>query len=199
MSAYTCTSCGASIEVKNRFSKVIVCDYCGTHLKVKGNDISESGKYPKIADFPSIFELGSKGTILEKPFTALGRMQYNCDGGHYDEWFLDYDGGTAWFTEDEGTYTLYTDLLEVTDIPAMESLKAGQNITVGDRKVMIQEKGVATVAGGEGELSYYVEPGSKITYVDGVSDGKKVSIEYSEDEVELFIGRPLLKRDIVVN
>jgi len=31
-----------------------------------------------------------------------------------------------------------------------------------------------------------------------ITDGRKTSIEYTEDEVELFIGRPLLKRDIVV-
>ncbi len=199
MSAYTCTSCGAPIEVKNRFSKVIVCDYCGTHLGVKENSLSEQGKYPRLADFPSIFQVGSTGTILGKSFTAMGRMRYNCEGAHYDEWFLDYDGETAWFTEDEGTYTLYTEMLEAVEVPDINNVSAGQNIMVGDRRVMIKEKGISTVEAGEGELSYYVEPGTEVTYFDGVADGKKVSIEVSEEEVELFIGRPLLKRDIVVN
>jgi len=63
---------------------------------------------------------------------------------------------------------------------------------------MVKEKGNAEVAGAEGELSFYIEPGTKLTYMDGVSDGRKVSIEATENEIELFSGRPLLKRDIVV-
>ncbi|MCP4134441.1 MAG: DUF4178 domain-containing protein [bacterium] len=193
-----CTSCGAPIEITNRFSKVVCCDYCGTHLKMQDDGFEASGKYAKLAEFPSIFELGSRGTILGKPFSALGRIRYNCDGSHYDEWFLDYEGEQAWFCEDEGTYTLYTESFEIADMPDIESVRAGQNITVGGKKVMVKEVGESTVDGGEGELSYYVEPGTEVIYIDGVAEGKKVSIEYSEGEVELFMGRPLLKRDIVV-
>ncbi|MFC1670661.1 DUF4178 domain-containing protein [Spirochaetota bacterium] len=195
---FECPSCGAPIEIKNRFSKIVVCEYCNTHSKVKDNGLDPSGKHPKLAEFPSIFSVGSSGTILGKPFTAMGRMRYKCEGAHYDEWFLSYDGDTAWFTEDEGTYTIYTDLIEVTELPEVSSLRAGQNITVGDKRVMIKEVGKSVVEGGEGELSYYVEPGTEVTYVDGVAEGKKVSIEFSEDEMEMFIGRPLLKRDIEV-
>ncbi len=198
MPAMNCASCGAPVEIKNRFSKVLVCGYCGTHLKVDDAGVAVAGKYPKLADFPSIFQVGTHGTILGKPFTALGRMRYKYQGGHFDEWFIDYDGDRAWFTEDDGTYTLYTDLFEAVEIPDISTVKAGQNMLVGDKKVMIKEKGKAVVEGGEGELSFYVEPGSEVTYLDAVSEGKKVSIEYTEDEVEMFTGRPLLKRDIVI-
>lgn len=154
---------------------------------------------PKLSEYPSIFSVGSRGTILDKAFLVLGRMRYKYDGGFYDEWFIELDGQNAWLTEDEGTYTLFTDLFEAVDIPEIESLRAGQNFTVGDKKVMIKEKGEAVVEGGEGELYFYVEPGSDITYIDAISEGKKVSIEYTEEEVEMFMGRPLLKRDIVVS
>ncbi|HPA73790.1 MAG TPA: DUF4178 domain-containing protein [Spirochaetota bacterium] len=199
MSAYTCTSCGAPIEVKNRFSKVIVCAYCNTHLRVKVDGLDPTGKHPKLAEFPSIFKVGSTGTILGKPFTANGRLRYKYSGGYFDEWFLDYDGAPAWFAEDEGTFTLFTELVEAVDIPEnIDSLKAGANIMIGDRKVMIKEKGSAVIEGGEGELMHYTEPGTQVNYIDGIWDGKKTSIEFSEDELELFIGRVLLKRDIVV-
>ena len=56
MSSMNCTSCGASIEIKNRFSKVFVCDYCGTHLRVKDGGLDIAGKFPKLAEFPSIFQ-----------------------------------------------------------------------------------------------------------------------------------------------
>lgn len=193
-----CASCGAPVGITNRFSKVVVCNYCGTHLKVSGNGLDIAGKYPKLAEFPSIFKVGSRGTILGKPFSALGRMRYKYQGGYYDEWFIELDGEKSWLTEDEGTFTLYTDLYEAVDIPDINGIKAGQNIMVGDKKVMVKEKGHAVVDGGEGELYFYTEPGSEVIYLDAVSDGKKVSVEYTENEVEMFSGRPLLKRDIVV-
>lgn len=198
MSSINCASCGAPVEINNRFSKVLVCGYCGTHLKVSDGGFAVAGKYPKLADFPSIFQVGTRGTILGKPFIALGRMRYKYQGGHFDEWFIEYDGDKAWFTEDDGTYTLYTDLFEAVEIPDISTVRAGQNMLVGDKKVMIKEKGKAVVDGGEGELFFYVEPGSEVTYLDAVSEGKKVSIEYTEDEVEMFTGRPLLKRDIII-
>jgi hypothetical protein len=187
------------VEVKNRFSKVLVCGYCNTHLKVTGDGFDPTGKQPKLAEFPSIFKVGSTGTILGKPFTAMGRMRYKYPGGHYDEWFLDYDGGQAWLTEDEGTYAIFTDLVEVLEFPDTSGVRAGQNVQVGDQSVMVKEKGTATVEGGEGELSFYHEPGTEVTYMDGIFEGKKVSIEATEEEIEMFIGRPLLTRDIVVN
>jgi hypothetical protein len=198
MSSMNCASCGAPVEIKNRFSKVFVCGYCGSHLTVGDAGLGIAGKYPKLTDFPSIFQVGSTGAILGKPFTALGRMRYKYPGGHYDEWFIDFNGEKAWFTEDEGTYTLYTDLFEAVDIPDIYTIKPGQNIMVGDKKVMVKEKGRAVIEGGEGELYFYAEPGTEVIYMDAVSEGRKVSVEYTENEVEVFAGRPLLKRDIVI-
>ncbi len=199
MASYNCSSCGAPIEIKNRFSKVLVCPYCGTHHKVRVDGLDPAGKHPKLAEFPSLFHVGCRGTILGKPFTAMGRLRYKYSGGFFDEWFIDYDGEPGWFAEDEGTYTLFTELIEAMEVPEnIQSLKAGQNIMIGDRRVMIKEKGHATIEGGEGELFHYMEPGSPVTYIDGIWEGKKTSVEFTEDELELFIGRVLLKRDIVV-
>jgi hypothetical protein len=161
--------------------------------------LDPTGKHPKLAEFPSIFTVGCRGTILGKPFIAHGRLRYKYSGGFFDEWFLDYDGEPAWFAEDEGTFTLFTELIEAVEVPAdISALRAGQNIMLGERRVMIKEKGSATIEGGEGELMHYVEPGTPVTYIDGVWDGKKTSIEFTDDELELFIGRVLLKRDIAV-
>jgi hypothetical protein len=164
---------------------------------VSDDGFDATGKHPKLAEFPSVFQVGTKGTILGKPFTAMGRLRYNYPGGHFDEWFLEYDGGTAWLTEDEGTLSLFTEVEEAVEFPDITGVRAGQNVMIGGKKVMVKEKGNAEVAGAEGELYYYAEPGTKVVYMDGVSDGKKVSIEATEDEIEMFIGRPLLNRDIV--
>jgi len=199
MSVTNCTSCGAAITIKNRFSKILVCEYCGTHHRIKDGGINIIGKFAKLADYPSLLKPGSTGTILGAPFTALGRIRYNYGGGFFEEWFIDLDGDKGWLTDDEGSFSLYNDLYEAVDIPDIDQVKAGQNIMVGDKRVMIKEKGKAVVEGAEGELYFYVEPGSEITYFDAVSEGRKISIEITENEVEVFSGRPVLKRDIVVN
>nr|HPN11697.1 DUF4178 domain-containing protein [Spirochaetota bacterium] len=139
MSASQCPSCGAPVEVKNRFSKVLVCSYCGTHLRLTGDGFDATGKHPKLAEFPSLFKVGSTGTILGRPFTAMGRMRYNYPGGHFDEWFMEYDGGTAWVTEDEGTYSLYTEVEEALEFPDITTVRAGQNVMIGEKKVMVKE------------------------------------------------------------
>ena len=198
MPSLQCTSCGASVDIKNRFSKVFVCNYCGTHLRVSDSGLDIAGKHPKLAQFPSIFQVGSRGTILGRPFTALGRMRYNYGGGYFDEWFLEYDGGTAWFTEDEGTLSLYQEVEEADEFPDIDTVRPGQSVMICGKKVMIKEKGKAKVEGGEGELSFYAEPGTEVTYIDGIAEGKKISIECSEDEIEMFTGRAVLKKDIAV-
>ncbi|MBN2079537.1 MAG: DUF4178 domain-containing protein [Spirochaetes bacterium] len=198
MSASKCPSCGAPVEVKNRFSRVLVCAYCGSHLRVTGDGFDPSSAHPKLAEFPSIFSVGSTGTILGKPFTAMGRMRYSYPGGHFDEWFLDYDGAPAWLAEDEGTYSLYLETVVDVEIPDIQGLRAGQNVNVGGMRVMVKERGVAEVAGAEGELLFYAKPGTKVAYMDGIAEGKKISIEATEDEIEMFIGKPIMKRDIVV-
>ncbi|HEY1405355.1 MAG TPA: DUF4178 domain-containing protein, partial [Spirochaetota bacterium] len=175
---YNCASCGAPIEIKNRFSKVAVCSYCGTHHRVSVDGLDPSGKQPKLAAFPSLVSVGAKGMILGKDFSVSGRVRYRYDGGFFDEWFLEYDGEAAWLTEDEGMFTLYTDLLESADVTeSFDSIRPGQNIMVGDKRVMVKEKGRATVEGGEGELFYEASPGDEISYLDAVAEGKRLSIE----------------------
>lgn len=199
MSATQCPSCGATVEITNRFSKVLVCQYCGTHLHAQGDTLEAGKSYPKLADFPSIFRVGSTGTILGKPFRALGRLRYGYDGGHYDEWFIEYDGGEAWFAEDDGTFKLYTETMGFVDLGDRSQLSAGQNLTIGDTRMMIQEIGDATVQGGEGELGFYIEPGTNVTYIDGITNEGIISIEFTEKELEIFNGRPLRRSDIEVS
>jgi hypothetical protein len=199
MAGYACASCGAPLEIKNRFSKVVICAYCGSHLKISDGGFDIAGRQAKLAEFPSLLSVGCRGSMLGKPFVAHGRLRYKYQGGFFDEWYIEYDGEPAWFAEDEGTYTLFTEMTQVADVPAdLGDVRAGANIMMGGRRVMIKEKGRAVIEGGEGELFHYFEPGEEVSYIDGICDGKKTSIEWTEDEVELFTGRVLLKRDITI-
>jgi hypothetical protein len=195
VSSMNCPSCGAPIEIKNRFSKVLVCQYCGTHCHIGGDTLKAGAQQSKLADFPSLLSVGAKGKLLEKDFTVMGRMRYNYGDGHYDEWFIDYDGEPSWVTEDEGAFSLYTETMEGVDVSDIRDLRAGQSVTVAGVKMMVKETGEAVVEGGEGELLFYVEPGEEVTYIDAVGDGKVISIEYTDEEVEVFMGRKLMKRD----
>jgi len=72
MSSMNCASCGAPVEIKNRFSKVFVCNYCGTHLKVSESGLDIAGKYPKLAEFPSIFRSGQEVLFWGNHFQLWG-------------------------------------------------------------------------------------------------------------------------------
>ena len=192
-----CPSCGAPLEIKNRFTKIVVCEYCGSHVDISGANAVPKGKFPKLADFPTIFGIGKSGKIRGKSFRVLGRMRYNYGSGFWDEWYVEYgDDGLLWLQEDEGTLTMFYDHDLVSEFPSYDEVRPGKQFHIGDRKILVKEKGKAKIEGGEGELHHYYEPGTEVYYIDGISEGKKVSLEFGETEVEYFIGEPLRKSEI---
>jgi len=194
-----CPQCGATIEVKNRYSKIIICEYCETHCALESGNAAILGKFPKLADLPTYLFLGAEGTINGKAFRAAGRMRYQHKSGYWDEWFLLFDDESqAWLTEDEGEYGIYKGKKIKTELPDLDEIKVGKKITINDMKISVMEKGEASVAGAQGELNFYVQPGEKIRYIEGISDGKLISIEASENEIEMFIGDELERSDIII-
>ncbi|MCK4907981.1 MAG: hypothetical protein KAS64_10535 [Spirochaetes bacterium] len=66
-----CPQCGAGIEVKNRYSKILVCEYCDTYSALESGNAEIMGKSPKLADLPTYLFLGTEGKILNKTLKAV--------------------------------------------------------------------------------------------------------------------------------
>lgn len=188
------------MEVENRFSKLVICQYCGQTAAVTAVGLDPTGKVPLLADFPSILSVGATGTIQGNPFRTLGRLRYKYDEGFWDEWFIVInDTRKLFLQEDEGTFVAFEKETLTAEIPQFDQIKVGSSIQVNDRKVFVIEKNEAVIGGGEGELHFRVVPGERVDYVDGNSSGKIISIEFCPDEIHLSVGSAIQVDDIKID
>jgi hypothetical protein len=198
--SFSCPSCGAPLTLENRFTKVVICQYCGQTSNVTPAGLDPTGQKALLADFPSILSIGAEGSLSGTPFRVLGRLRYKYDEGFWDEWFLQLDGGRkVWLQEDEGTFVAFDKAAITSAIPEFRSIKVGSTIQINGREVFVVEKNEAVIAGGEGELLFSIHPGEQVDYVDGNTGGKVVSIEFAPDEIAMSIGEQIQLTDIKIN
>lgn len=197
--SFSCPSCSAPLEVEHRFSRVVICQYCNQTSEISPAGLDPTGKAPALVASPSILSLGATGQLLGKPFRVLGRLRYQYDGGFWDEWFCDHDGGQIWLQEDDGEFTAFTKETLKTPVPDFYEVGVGSSINVNDRSIFVVEVCESIIAGGEGELYFRVSPGMEANCVDGNSDGEIYSIEYTPEEINLSRGREVPRSQIVVS
>ncbi len=187
------------MSLDSHLSKVVVCEYCGSTLILKDGALDPTGRKAKLAQYPSRFAVGRKGTIKGSPFRVLGRVRYDYGDGFWDEWFLVFDDGrTAYLQEDEGEYTLFVKKRLTSAVPPWEELHAGSRFRAGEYEVFVNEKGSATISGGEGQIGWRFLPGDTLKYIDGIGGGKVISIEYAGDEIDMSVGDSLDYDDVSV-
>lgn len=196
----SCPSCAAPLAIENRFAKMVTCDFCGHVSLIKDSGLDPTGRTAKLVQLPSIFYVDATGTIRGQSFRTLGRLRYQTVNSYWDEWFLVFDDGRrGWLVEDEGEFTFYAKKTLTGSVPPFDTVQAGTMVQIDGRNVFITEKGEAKIAGGEGQLAFTIMPGERIDYIDGTSDGKLVSLEYAEDEIEFAIGQPIGRDEIVLD
>lgn len=197
MDSLHCPSCGAPLAIQNRFVKMVACDFCAQVSLLKRGALERTGTVAMLADLPSILFLDAKGTLRDKPFHVLGRLQYGYDAGYWHEWFLAFeDGAQGWLQEDEGRFTLYHKVTLEGPAPRFDDIRVGESVRVSGQMFYVTEKGNAKILGGEGQLAFQILPGEVIQYVDGTSDGAQMSLEYAADEIELMKGYTVDRADL---
>ena len=146
-----------------------------------------------------MLELGDRGTVLGRPFAAVGRVRCAYADGYWDEWYLLFeDGSTAWMQEDEGELTL-VQRSRLTGTPPPASIRPGETIDVGGRQVYVRERGKGWVEGLEGQLPSTLKAGDTFRYIDGICNGQVIMLEISADEIELFIGDEVDPDDLIID
>ncbi len=191
-----CPSCGATLAVEDRFTKVVICEYCGQTSALKNRSLDPTGKKVSLADVESEFRIGRKGTLKGESFTVLGRLRYDYEDGFWDEWFISLEGGgKLWIQEDEGEITAYKKESITSQIPPWDEISVGSMVPINGAQVFVTEKNKASITGGLGQLMFRITPGEQIKYVDGNSGGELVSIEFSPEEINFSIGEALDTND----
>ncbi len=202
MSNLNCQSCGAPLTIQNQFIRSVTCEYCGSSYIVSGDQgLNMKGKTASLADYPSRLTVGQTGTIKGKGFSVMGRVRYSYDEGFWEEWQVNWDDGSApdWLEEDEGYWTVYKRERVRSAIPPYEQVKVGGTVQVNKYNVFVTEKREGKMMGSEGQFSSVLPIQGKFGYFSGNADGKLVSINYWEDEIELSIGEDLEPSDMVIS
>lgn len=194
-----CPACGAPLEVTDRFAKLVVCPYCDQVHYLKDEALDPTGKTAKLAQFPSLFSPGCRGTIKGKSFEAQGRLRFRHPEGFWDEWYLLVEQKPFWLQEDEGEYTLFKKEPITGSLPPWENLRVGSTVEVNNQSVFVTEKGKAEIAGAEGQLPTSLLPGEALFYFDGASGGRVVSVEMWPQEMELSVGEPVAPEEIKIS
>jgi hypothetical protein len=200
MKSMSCPSCGAPLDIKNRFVKMVTCDFCSQVMLLKDTGLDPTGQVAKLAELPSPLFVDATGQMQGRKFQVMGRLRYQYDAGLWDEWFVVFDDGLpGWLVEDEGEFILYHKETLTSSVPPFDQIAVGSVIPIAGRQVFVTEKGKAQIAGGEGQLAFDILPGEEVRYVDGNSGEDQISVEYTSDEIEFLVGRAVARDDLVVD
>lgn len=191
MNDLRCTSCGGSLQVANRFIRVVVCPYCSSNYLVSGSDtLDPSGASASLADQPSRLAVGARGTLRGREFTVLGRARYRYDAGFWDEWQVGWTDGAPpdWLEEDEGYWTLFRRERLRGAVPPPDAVQVGASVPVNSSTLFVTEKRRGRLAGTEGQFASTLPLREEFVYVQGGADGRAMCLTYWADEIELSVG-----------
>ena len=194
---YECPSCGAPVKQSQPGSKTLVCTYCSQTSHINADSLQAVGEKHPLIDYGSIFSIGATGRIgslSDREFQVLGRVRIDYEDGFWDEWYITFldDGSTAWIQEDDGGFTYFKHEGNVSRFP-LDRVQVGtyNQIVSNWKPVFVTSKSKASINGGEGELPFKIIPGEKADFVDGILDGRIISVELLEDDTPLFVGYEL--------
>jgi hypothetical protein len=185
----SCPSCGNRIENVDRFSAMAVCDYCGCGCYFQDEAVMAMGEMAILTEYPTPMYLHATGTLRDRRFTVVGRVRYRYSGGFWDEWYLSFsDGSYGWVAEDEAEFSLEKEIENPGDIPGYDKVRPGDNLIIAGESVIVDERNVAKLEGAEGSLPWVLSKDTEFPYIDASQEDYTVTIEYSEDGPEVFLG-----------
>ncbi len=213
---FNCPNCGNQLQLINKKTKYVGCNYCGTVSDPKSEvskiimKLNSPSKYPPF----SFLSLGVKAKINGYEYRVIGRtrwqtthMEYWKEGYYqgygtekwvYDEWLLmgerfDY----FYIVEDaEGFYISKNIIPANPSIPTVSPVLAEGIDPHPTKPQPLNEVGSAKVLFFEGETTYQIKPGDMIHYASYNKNGTSYVIEwrtnnqsknqYEITEVEFF-------------
>ncbi len=191
----SCPKCGAPVDHFTAGAQTLVCSHCGSFISVGSGDPELVGKGTKIAKAPVPINIGDRFTYENIQYFVLGRVLYDgwdrsdtSDRWQWNEWLLgSNDGRLLWLSYDEKGFTLYTKLRIREAFNPMQD----RAIPVGNgRSAAVHERYPARILGAEGELNWNAKPGDTVEMVEGAGHGKRYSVQFTGEELEIHQGDP---------
>jgi Domain of unknown function (DUF4178) len=192
MSQASCPSCAAPVKFRGASSVVAVCAYCQSTLVRDGAKLEDIGKQSELLEDASLLQLGAEGRHRGVHFGVIGRIQYRYGAGVWNEWYLLFDDRRdGWLSDADGSYVI-TYLRPPPEVPAYESLKIGDRLTLLNFPFEITNLERTQVVAGEGELPFRFGSGWEAPVADlRGENGRFATLDYSETPVRLYVGEQL--------
>ncbi len=198
---FECPSCGGRIKRENPASKSLSCPYCGQTSHLYDDKLSPKGQQHLLIDYGSMLHVGMTASLQGRRFRVLGRLRIAYEDGFWDEWYVHFlnDNAEGWIQEDDGSFVAFESVEEMEDIN-YHDVKVGSYFTFNPTyaDVFITSKSRAQVEGGEGELPFRIVPGDTADFVEGIHQGKIVSMELLPSESHLYVGTPFQLEEVAL-
>ncbi len=190
-----CPGCGAGPSIKDESSRLVVCEYCGSHLDVGDDEAKVLGK-GTVGEWDFPIELGESFRHKGQRFEVTARLALIEDGDLLEltRQYLLYNPrrGTLWLSEYKGHYDL-TSTSHVMPIGEVPSMSRGDELKTHDGKEWIAgDIGEYHLKYVDGALPWLASVGDRIQYAefhakDG--SGENYEVEYPGQEIEYSTGR----------
>lgn len=186
-----CPACGASLDPRLKYSKLVVCAYCQMAIFLEDEAAKVAGKMAVLTDQPSMLSIGQRFSYQGLNFVPIGRIRYAYPKGYWEEWWvLGDDGHPYWVSIDEGDVAIESKVETQAKFPPFAEIKLGQEIVVSGKNARITEKNSCQCVGAEGELPFQVAPNESHDYADLTGEASSIyTLEYFPEGVECFEGK----------
>ena len=193
-----CPQCGGGVKLQCEVSNTLVCRFCGSVVDLSADQAKVVGKKRNVKPCQPISP-GMTASLDGKPYLVVGwlRLKEYSDGEVYrwEEWLLvnQSDGAVLWLCyEPEKGFTLSE------PIPATEGFDPATDRTLPtpDGAAKITERGQASISGIDGELTWRAKLGDSFRYIEAAKGSNQYSVEYTDNEIELFKVTPLRELDV---
>lgn len=189
---FNCPKCGSPLDLKNAGrSKSIICPSCHSQIDLTSPEyqvIGNVGNRP--APQATQFQIGMEGTLEGTQFQIIGRVVYRDDEGDvWDEWLLlSAAGEYVWISDsvNEGM-ALWRGFVPPEPVEPAK-IHEGDTITLRGERIRVRDRGRATIDYLEGELTWKAQIRSTMEYIEADSPKQRISIEFTENEVEFYAG-----------
>lgn len=180
-----CPQCGSQLPVRFKYSKLIVCEHCGSTIFLEDQAVHLAGTQSVLSEEPSLIKLKQSFIYKQKEYYPLGHIRYDYGRGFWDEWWIINSTGKGyWMSVDEGDFA-FEKPIEVPEGLDIDKLQLGNEIG----KWVVTERNHAVCKGFEGELPEKISVGDEFEYIDlSSSKGEILSVEIFDGKIKAFQG-----------
>jgi hypothetical protein len=169
----------------------------------QGDVLQRIGKMAELFDDHSPLQLQTSGVWNGKPFTLIGRLQYQFGEGTWTEWHaLLNDGSSAFLGEDNGAYVFSLPLPPQAVAPA-DVFRIGASTAIHGQPFSVASNQQVALMSAQGELPHLPALGHSFAMVELRSQSadarvaaEVLSIDYGQTPAQISKGQAVLLEDL---